>query len=158
MITNEKRFEEDLESFLLSAAGGYTHTTDLYDPAAGLYVDTFIGFVKKTQPKEWTRFENTTDLKRYPSYIEEGMLPTVTKTEIGPEEEMFETVMLGLRMVDGVSLGAFAARFGIPFEKAYPEACRKLSEKGWLELTAQRAKLTKQGLLMQNSALMEFME
>lgn len=106
----------------------------------------------------WTRFENTTDLKRYPSYIEEGMLPTVKKTEIGPEEEMFETVMLGLRMVDGVSLGAFAARFGIPFEKAYPTACQKLLGKGWLELTAQRAKLTKQGLLMQNSALMEFME
>ena len=59
MITTEKRFEEDIESFLLSPQGGYTHTTDVYDPAAGLYVSTLIGFIKATQPKEWTRFENT---------------------------------------------------------------------------------------------------
>ena len=39
MITNERRFEEDIESFLLSWAGGYTHTTDIYDLEAGLYVD-----------------------------------------------------------------------------------------------------------------------
>lgn len=39
MITNEKRFEEDIEFFLLSSAGGYTHITDIYDPDAGLHVD-----------------------------------------------------------------------------------------------------------------------
>ena len=59
MITTEKRFEEDIESFLLTEQGGYTKTTDTYDPSVGLYVDTFIGFIKATQPKEWTRFENT---------------------------------------------------------------------------------------------------
>ena len=59
MITTEKRFEEDIESFLLTEQGGYTKTTDTYDPSVGLYVNTFIGFIKATQPKEWTRFENT---------------------------------------------------------------------------------------------------
>lgn len=59
MITTEKRFEEDIESFLLSPQGGYTHTDDVYDPVAGLYVGTLIGFIKATQPKEWTRFANT---------------------------------------------------------------------------------------------------
>ncbi len=58
MITTEKRFEEDIESFFLSEKGGYTHTTDVFDSAAGLYVDTLIGFIKNTQPKEWLRFEN----------------------------------------------------------------------------------------------------
>ncbi|MDD6682501.1 MAG: DEAD/DEAH box helicase family protein [Clostridiales bacterium] len=58
MITTEKRFEEDIESFLLSEKGGYTHCNDVYDPAAGLYVNTFIGFIQATQPKEWARFEN----------------------------------------------------------------------------------------------------
>lgn len=28
MITTEKRFEEDIESFLLSENGGYTYTID----------------------------------------------------------------------------------------------------------------------------------
>lgn len=59
MITNERRFEEDIESFLVTAKGGYTKTTDTYDPKQGLYVGTFINFIQRTQPKEWQRFENT---------------------------------------------------------------------------------------------------
>lgn len=58
-VTNEKRFEEDIESFFLSPMGGYTKLSDTYNTDVGLYVDTFIGFIKKSQPKEWTRFENT---------------------------------------------------------------------------------------------------
>ncbi|MBQ6901192.1 MAG: type I restriction endonuclease subunit R [Firmicutes bacterium] len=58
-FTNERRFEEDIESFFLTEKGGYTKTTDAYDPSVGLYVDTLINFIKETQPKEWTRFENT---------------------------------------------------------------------------------------------------
>ncbi len=58
MITTEKRFEEDIESFFLSPAGGYTKTADKYDAKLGLYVDTLIEFIQKTQPKEWARFVN----------------------------------------------------------------------------------------------------
>ena len=59
MIHTEKRFEEDIESFLLTEQGGYTKTTDTYDPTVGLYTNTLISFVQATQPKEWTRFVNT---------------------------------------------------------------------------------------------------
>ena len=58
MISTEKRFEEDIESFFLTEQGGYTKTVDTYDANAGLFVDTLINFVKATQPKEWIRFEN----------------------------------------------------------------------------------------------------
>lgn len=56
--TTEKRFEEDIESFFLSAAGGYTHCEDAYDPKYGLYPATLIRFVQATQPKAWQRFAN----------------------------------------------------------------------------------------------------
>jgi len=59
MVTNEKRLEEDIESFFLTEQGGYTKTAATYDPALGLYVNTLIAFIKETQPKEWIRFENT---------------------------------------------------------------------------------------------------
>ena len=36
-ITTEKRFEEDIESFFLAPAGGYTKGTDTYDAKLGLY-------------------------------------------------------------------------------------------------------------------------
>lgn len=65
-VTTEKRFESDIETSFLSSWGGYTHNNDAYDPKLGLYPDTLIRFIKKTQPKEWARFEmqNAVDPER----------------------------------------------------------------------------------------------
>ncbi len=57
--TNEKRFESDIEAVFLSLSGGYVKGSDTYDPQLGLYVNTLIDFIQKTQPNEWTRFENS---------------------------------------------------------------------------------------------------
>lgn len=56
--TKEKRFESDIEASFLSPRGGYVKGDDVYDPKLGLYVNTLINFVQRTQPKEWARFEN----------------------------------------------------------------------------------------------------
>ena len=55
--TKEKNFEADIESFLISNAGGYTKGNATYDPSCALFKDTFIEFIKKTQPKAWKKFE-----------------------------------------------------------------------------------------------------
>ena len=57
-MTNEKRFESDIEAAFLSPKGGYVKGTDTYDPRLGVYVNTLIDFIQRTQPKEWARFEN----------------------------------------------------------------------------------------------------
>lgn len=64
--TNEKRFEQDIEAFMLSPAGGYTKNTSAYDPKLGLFTDTLTDFVKETQPKAWKRFalQNNGNLER----------------------------------------------------------------------------------------------
>ena len=54
---SEKRFESDIESFLLSQAGGYVRNETPYDAKLGLYPATLLDFVKRTQPKAWKRFE-----------------------------------------------------------------------------------------------------
>ena len=59
MITTEKQFETDIESFFLTDEGGYIKPSEKYDASVGLYVDTLIGFIKTTQPKEWERFEKS---------------------------------------------------------------------------------------------------
>lgn len=69
-VTNEKRFEEDIETFLVSEEGGYTKTTDTYDPKCGLYVDTLMTFIKNTQPKEWARFENANKVNPVNKFIQ----------------------------------------------------------------------------------------
>ncbi len=65
-VTTEKRFEMDIADFLLSPAGGYTGNHDVYDPKLGLFPETLIRFVQKTQPKEWARFvmQNKTEPER----------------------------------------------------------------------------------------------
>ena len=35
---------------------------DAYDPLLGLYVHTLIDFIQRTQPKEWSRFENANQM------------------------------------------------------------------------------------------------
>ena len=64
--TTEKRFEMDIADFLLSPEGGYTGNHDVYDPKLGLFPETLIRFVQKTQPKEWARFvmQNKTEPER----------------------------------------------------------------------------------------------
>lgn len=55
--TTEKRFEDDITTSLWSE-GGYARNDDVYDPKLGLFPDTLVGFVQRTQPKAWARFEN----------------------------------------------------------------------------------------------------
>lgn len=55
--TKEKNFEADIESFFISEAGGYTEGNAIYDPSCALFKETFIEFIKKTQPKAWKKFE-----------------------------------------------------------------------------------------------------
>ena len=59
---SEKNFEDNIEAFLISEAGGFTQATDAgYKSAesAGKALDlgTLIDFVQRTQPKQWARFE-----------------------------------------------------------------------------------------------------
>lgn len=65
-VTTEKRFESDIEASFLSPDGGYTHNNDLYDPTLGVYPDTLVRFIQKTQPNEWKRFtmQNAVDAER----------------------------------------------------------------------------------------------
>lgn len=65
-VTTEKRFEADIETSFLSPSGGYTKNTDIYDQGLGLFTDTLIRFVQKTQPNEWKRFtmQNAIDPER----------------------------------------------------------------------------------------------
>lgn len=67
MDKSEKRFERDIESFLISPEGGYTqfcgqdtegnwvHNRQ-HDVAKCIYMDVLCEFIEKTQPKEWAKY------------------------------------------------------------------------------------------------------
>lgn len=104
----------------------------------------------------WTRWSNPTSLD---AYMATAPLPLAKRASerIRAAEEAFETVMLGLRLTNGLSLAAFSARFKTSLMQRYPNAVRRLMEDGWLELTDEYARLTPRGLDMQNAALQRFL-
>jgi type I restriction enzyme, R subunit len=54
---NEKRFEEDIESYLLSH-GGYTKGTQgTYDRDKAISVSTLIAYLEETQSNEWRKYQ-----------------------------------------------------------------------------------------------------
>ena len=67
MDKSEKRFERDIENFLISTAGGYVQfngqdadgnwiRTRKNDLEHCIYMDVLTEFIEKTQPKEWARY------------------------------------------------------------------------------------------------------
>ena len=63
-------------------------------------------------------------------YLKSG--PMTQTEQIPLEEEMFETVMLGTRLRQGVDLAAFERRFGISLSQAYPKAVPACLARGWV--------------------------
>ena len=87
------------------------------------------------------RTANTTSLQDYLKGI------TVLECEeISPEEAHFETLMLGLRMNEGV-----------PFEPRDEQKARPLIEQGLLRLQDGRLQLTSKGMDVQNTVLLNWL-
>jgi oxygen-independent coproporphyrinogen-3 oxidase len=82
---------------------------------------------------------------------------TVNVTAIDRFTEMQETMMVGLRLVEeGVSLRAFAARFGERVETVFAKELKDLGGKGLLEVGEDRVRLTARGRMMGNQVFMQF--
>lgn len=107
----------------------------------------------------YIRRANTSDMAAYVSALLEGALPPRETQAILRDEAMFEAIMLGLRMNRGVDAAAFQRRFGVTLEAAYAVPLRSLVQDGiggW-DAQSQRFALTPRGMLVQNEALLRFM-
>ena len=105
---------------------------------------------------QWTRWSNAADLE---AYSKETATPLRERelTPIPYEEEAFETVMVGLRVVAGIPLSEFEVRFQKPFQEFYPQAIELLMKKDWMAISPTHAYLTSTGLDMQNAVLQYFL-
>ncbi len=107
------------------------------------------------------RRENVADLAQYEQAVRSGRLPVAETHHITKEEAMFETLMLGLRTLQGVAEKAFLERFGVGLEEVYGEVLASLVSEGlaYWEGTQpeRRLVLTQRGLLVQNQVLVRLM-
>ncbi len=76
---------------------------------------------------------------------------------LGPDASLGEAMMLGLRMVEGVSGAELHARFGVNVYERYEDTIRKLIAAGLMVDDRERLRLTFEGMLVQNAVAVEFL-
>jgi putative oxygen-independent coproporphyrinogen III oxidase len=113
-----------------------------------------MGAASYVEGKRFTRPRKT---KEYYQWVQAGGVIDCDVTP--PKEVLLETLMLGLRLAEGLSLATLVEAFG---EEKVEEICRCLQgyfDKGWVEVAQGRLRLIDpQGFLFSNVVLAELFE
>ncbi len=103
-----------------------------------------------------TRWSNERDAARYTELIEAGRSPVVETTPLDERAARAETLFLGLRLMRGVNLADYRARFGADLRDEYADDLARLSEAGLIELDDDLLRLTASGALFSNEVFVTF--
>jgi len=96
------------------------------------------------------RWANERDIAKYIQSIECDQSPIVERTDLNEEDARSESVFLGLRLMRGIDLEHYRARFGKDLREEYDGELLKLSEAGLIEIDEELIKLTTRGVLLSN--------
>ena len=99
------------------------------------------------------RYRNTESLE---SYLDGAWQPEMVEA-LTRENEMEETVILGLRMMEGVSGEKFYQKYGKHLTDIYEETIRKYVKMGLMEADKQGIRLTERGISVSNVILSDFL-
>jgi len=104
-----------------------------------------------------TRFKNWNLPSRYIREAKAGGRAIESSEEIDPKMALGETLMLGLRLLDkGVNIMEIEKRFGIPFMENYGKTLDTLSKDNLISIEGDQLFLTKKGLFLADSVILEF--
>ena len=103
-----------------------------------------------------TRWSNERDAARYAGLIEAGRSPVVETTRLDERAARAESVFLGLRLMRGVNLSEYRARFGADLREEYGDDLARLREAGLVELDDDLLRLTASGALLSNEVFSLF--
>ncbi len=96
------------------------------------------------------RFRNVPDPAGYCRAALEGARLVVESERLSPRAALGETMMLGLRLADGVDLDALSMRFGLDLRRLYRAALRQAVSAGLATLDGNRLRPTLRGMLLNN--------
>ena len=102
----------------------------------------------------------TTNERRPSAYIERTMregLVFVESEQVTTLETMGETIMLGLRLREGLCLSAFAERFGVQLEESFAPVIARHTANGLLEICGDSLRLTRHGLFLASDVMADFL-
>ncbi|TDX51077.1 radical SAM family heme chaperone HemW [Orenia marismortui] len=99
---------------------------------------------------------NFSSLEDYFHSLEEGRLPIADYQRLTKEEEIEETMMLGLRLIEGVSLAGFKRRYDSDISDIYESQINKSIEEELIVFNNGKISLTWKGIIFANRVLAEF--
>ncbi len=101
------------------------------------------------------RSRNLADPELYAQSLLDGRFPFTEVECLDRESRFRESVIMGLRMIKGVSISALQERFGLTPLTYYGEVVEKYLQQGQLEIDGDRLRLAKTALLVANQILAE---
>lgn len=103
--------------------------------------------------EQHVRYDNT---KNIHTYITQGSVANCIT--LNKEDEMFELIMMNLRLKKGMDLNHFKELFQVDFEEKYASVLQKQIGKGMLAISNGYIKATEKGYPLLNDILIDFME
>jgi oxygen-independent coproporphyrinogen-3 oxidase len=104
-----------------------------------------------------SRYANTADVGMYIARIQAGQSAMESSEQPTNEQQMGETMMLGLRMNQGVTWEGFRRRFNVDMRAVYREEIDEFVELGLLAADEQGVRLTPRGRLLGNQVFAAFL-
>jgi oxygen-independent coproporphyrinogen-3 oxidase len=96
------------------------------------------------------RYKNAPDVQGYIESWGRGAPLYEGFNEVSLDQEMDETMMVGMRLLRGIDERAFRSRYQVGFSDLYREAIEDLLARGLVEYTEGRLRVTYQGLFLEN--------
>ena len=113
-------------------------------PAAASY----IGGIRRT---------NDPDIEAYVKALQAGTPPPRQWEKLTGRAEMGETIMLALRMTQGVDRAAFVARFGMDITEAFGRTIQRYCSQGALILDPQRLRIAPEAMMVSNTIMADML-
>lgn len=101
------------------------------------------------------RTRNEAAMESYRAKVEAGIMPVAEKELLTEKEVMEEEIMLSLRLIWGLDIGAFAQKYGSEYFSQKKGQMVKLFDAGLLTVEEGLLKLTDKGVLLNNEVLAE---
>ena len=102
------------------------------------------------------RFKNTNLPSNYIREIGAKENAIETRERLEPMQAMGETLMLGLRLLKGISIDVFENRFQVSFQKVYGKILEPLLNQELITFNQNRIALSRKGLFLADSVILKF--
>lgn len=104
-----------------------------------------------------TRFSNTSLIYQYIDSLEAGDLPIDETDTIDKNEDLFESIILGLRLNRGINMSEFSDKYEIDFISKYKEVLENLLDQDLILIKEDAVILTEKGRDLANQVFLQFM-